>query len=130
MTRRPTEHTYDPESPLWWGIERNGQPDEKKLAAVVEATVKIARPERIVLFGSGARGTMNADSDLDILVIAETHDRRATARQIRNARPHRCAPLDITVITAAEVELNSDDKCCFIHDALLEGRVLYDDRNC
>ena len=126
MRRGPTEQEYDPESPLWWGIERNGKPDAKKLAAVVEAAIRIARPERIILFGSGARGTMNGDSDLDILIIAETEDRRATARRIRNARPRRCAPLDITVITAGEVELNSDDECCFIQVALQEGRVLYE----
>ena len=121
-----TKHEYDPASPLWWGINPDGRPDMKKLASVVEAAVRVAQPERIILFGSGARGTMTADSDIDILVVAETRDRRATARRIRAARPRRCAPLDITVITAAEVELNRDDRCCFIHEALKEGRVLYE----
>ena len=121
-----TKHEYDSASPLWWGINPDGRPDMKKLASVVEAAVRVAQPERIILFGSGARGTMTADSDIDILVIAETRDRRATARPIRAARPRRCAPLDITVITAAEVELNQDDRCCFIHEALKEGRVLYE----
>ena len=47
---------------------------------------------------------MNEDSDLDLLVVADTRDRRATARRIRRARPRRSAPLDIVVATAADVE--------------------------
>ena len=105
---------YDPENPLWWGIEKDGTPNEAKLAQVVEATIRIARPERIILFGSGARGTMNADSDLDILVVAETPDPRATALQIRKARPKRCTPLDIRVITKRDLELNRKYRNGFI----------------
>ena len=124
----PRNREYDPESPLWWGIEKNGRPNEEKLAQVVEAAIRIAHPERIILFGSGARGTMNADSDLDILVVAETQDRRATARQIRKARPKRCTPLDIKVVTKKDLELNKNYRNGFIHTALKEGRVLYDGR--
>ena len=119
---------YEPDSPLWWGIEPNGRPNEAKLAAIVASTIEIAHPERIILFGSAARGEMNEDSDLDLLVVAETCDRRATARRIRRARPRRSAPLDVVIATAAEVEANRHDPCCFIHDALREGRVLYDAR--
>ena len=129
MTRnRDRDRPYEPDSPLWWGIDPNGRPNEAKLAAIVEATIEIAQPQRIILFGSAARGEMNADSDLDLLVIAETRDRRATARRIRRARPRRSAPLDVVVTTAIEVEANRHDPCCFIHDALREGRVLYDAR--
>ena len=131
MTRnrnRNRDRPYETDSPLWWGIDPNGRPNEVKLAAIVEATIEIAQPQRIILFGSAARGEMNADSDLDLLVIAETRDRRATARRIRRARPRRSAPVDVVVTTAIEVEANRHDPCCFIHDALREGRVLYDAR--
>ena len=120
---------YEPDSPLWWGIEPNGRPNEAKLAAIVASAIEIARPERIILFGSAARGAMNEDSDLDLLVVADTRDRRATARRIRRARPPRSAPIDVVVATAAEVEASRHDPCCFIHDALREGRVLYDARS-
>ena len=119
---------YEPDSPLWWGIEPNGRPHEAKLAAIVASTIEIACPERIILFGSAARGEMNGDSDLDLLVVADARDRRATARRIRRARPRRSAPLDVVVAAAAEVEANRHDPCCFIHDALRDGRVLYDAR--
>ena len=131
FSRKMTEHRrrdYEPDSPLWWGIDPNGRPNEAKLAAIVASTIEIARPERIILFGSAARGDMNDDSDLDLLVVADTRDRRATARRIRRARPRRSAPLDVVIATAAEVEANRHDPCCFIHDALREGQVLYDAR--
>ena len=124
-----TRRGYDADSPLWWGIDPTGRPNEQKLAAVVESAIEIAHPERIILFGSAARGEMNEDSDLDLLVIADKQDRRATARRIRRARPRRSAPLDVVVATASEVEANRHDPCCFLHDALREGRVLYDARS-
>ena len=49
---------YDPMDPRWWGINEDGTPDEKKLGEVIEAIVRTAHPEEIILFGSGAAGTM------------------------------------------------------------------------
>ena len=69
---------------------------------------------------------MVEDSDLDLLGVADTRHGRAVARRIRAARLRRSAALDITIATSAEVEANRDDPCCFIHNALREGRVLYD----
>lgn len=39
------------------------------LAEVVRRIVEVARPERIILFGSAARGDAGRDSDLDFLVV-------------------------------------------------------------
>ena len=45
-------------------------PDEKKLAAIVGSAIEIEQPERIILFGSAARGEMVEDGGLDLLVVA------------------------------------------------------------
>ena len=45
------------------------QPDEQKLQELVQRIVEAARPIKIILFGSAARGEMEANSDLDVLVI-------------------------------------------------------------
>src|SRR5437764_13689000 len=42
-------------------------------------------PEKIILFGSYAYGTPNADSDVDLLVIMPTRDRHSLAVKIRMA---------------------------------------------
>ncbi len=101
-------------------------PDEKKLAAIVGSAIEIAQPERIILFGSAARGEMVEDSDVDLLMVTDARHGRAVARWVRAARLRRSAALDITIATSAEVEANRHDACCIIHDALREGRVLYD----
>ncbi len=50
------------------------------LGEIVHRIVEVARPERIILFGSAARGQMGGDSDVDLLVVVEpgVHRRRLT----------------------------------------------------
>ena len=114
--------------PLWWGIDPDGRPNAKKLSEIVETMVRIARPEKIILFGSGARGRMNAHSDLDFLLIKNDTQPRATARRIRRQAPRGRPPLDILIASREDVERNRHNPSFVIHDALKEGRVLYDDR--
>ena len=44
-------------------------PDQALLDEVVRRVVEVAQPERIILFGSAARGQASPESDLDLLVI-------------------------------------------------------------
>ena len=39
------------------------------LADIVRRVAEVAKPQRIVMFGSAARGTMRPDSDVDLLVV-------------------------------------------------------------
>lgn len=43
--------------------------DDPTLAEITRRLVETYRPERVYLFGSGARGTAGADSDYDLLVV-------------------------------------------------------------
>ncbi len=43
--------------------------DQAALDDIVRRIVEVDQPERIILFGSAARGEMGPDSDLDLLVI-------------------------------------------------------------
>ncbi len=50
---------------------------------IVRRVVEVASPDRIVLFGSGARGQLGPDSNLDLLVIKSgVPHRRRLAQQI------------------------------------------------
>ena len=42
---------------------------EGLLQEVVRRVLKVAQPERIILFGSAATGRMTPDSDIDLLVV-------------------------------------------------------------
>ncbi len=44
-------------------------PNRKLLKEVTRRIVAVAKPKRVVLFGSAARGSMEKDSDFDMLVV-------------------------------------------------------------
>ena len=73
-------------------------PDQAELDAIVTSIVKAVDPERIILFGSGARGTMNDESDLDILVVKDRCRPRGTTTKILDAAPWGRWPLHIVVV--------------------------------
>jgi predicted nucleotidyltransferase len=43
--------------------------DQKTLDDIIRRIVEVAHPEKIILFGSAARGEMGPNSDVDLLVI-------------------------------------------------------------
>ena len=54
-----------------WRRLKDGAPHPEDLRDIVDAVLKVTKPERVLLFGSGARGEMTDDSDIDILIIDE-----------------------------------------------------------
>ena len=107
--------------------KRNGKPDPTILADIVKRVVVAAQPEKIVLFGSAARGTMGPDSDFDLLVIkgGKFKRNRLTVEIYRSLRG-KGAPVDIVVVTPEEVERYRDTHCLVICPALREGKVVYE----
>ena len=88
--------------------------------------VEAAQPERIVLFGSAARGEMGPHSDVDLLVIANVEDRSAaTGRILRRLRGEHAA-VDVIVVTPADVARYRSSHALIIKPALREGRVVYE----
>ncbi len=49
--------------------EVTGTVDQAVLDEVIRRVVEVAQPEKIILFGSAARGRMRPHSDLDLLVV-------------------------------------------------------------
>ena len=96
------------------------------LADIVRRVVEVAKPQRIVMFGSAARGTMRADSDVDLLVIksGRFHRGRLVDAIYRNLRG-AAAPVDVIVVTPEEVEQYRDDPSLVVAPAIREGKVIY-----
>jgi predicted nucleotidyltransferase len=103
-----------------------GKPDPAILADVIERIVEVAHPEKIVLFGSAARGTMGPDSDLDPLVIkgGKFNRNRLTTAIYRNLSG--AIGVDAIVVTPEEVERYRDTHCLVICPAMREGKVVYE----
>ena len=82
--------------------------------------------QAVVLFGSHARGQAGMNSDVDLLVIAESDlPRHKRSRQLHLMfKPYPFA-MDILVYTPGEVETEREFELSFISRVLREGRRLY-----
>lgn len=99
--------------------------NEEILQEIVWRVVETVKPERIILFGSAARGEMGPDSDLDLLVIKACRHRRNTARKIRRQLFGIGVPIDIIVAKPEDIERYRDSIGLIYRPALREGKVLY-----
>lgn len=96
------------------------------LAMMLKRICAVVSPLKIVLFGSAARGEMEADSDIDLLVIVSdgTHRRRTAQKIYRNMIGVGFA-VDLIVVTEEDVAQYKDVQGSVIMPALSEGKVLY-----
>ena len=101
--------------------------DEEVSKTVVDRIVaEFPEVERIILFGSRARGDARTDSDWDFLVVMPSL-LRPTERGVAIRRVARIPgkPMDFLVRTPQEVAKGFP---MFEDDIVREGRVLYDRR--
>lgn len=80
----------------------------------------------VFLFGSYSRNQAGENSDVDLLVIADSDlPRHKRSRQIHLMFKPYPFPMDILVYTPEEVKKESEFEISFISRALREGRKLY-----
>lgn len=80
--------------------------------------------EKIILFGSRAKGTETEYSDIDICIIVKATDKRRLAATI-SAEIDCDIPVDILVYTPDEWNECIQDETSFATKILKEGTVLY-----
>lgn len=93
---------------------------------VIRRVVEVASPDRIVLFGSAARGGMRPGSDIDLLVIKSGAHRLELTRTIYRRLIGVGLPVDVVVVTPEDVTRYRHANGLVIEPALDEGRVVYD----
>jgi HEPN domain-containing protein/predicted nucleotidyltransferase len=106
---------------------RDGAPDPALLERVVQRIVAAAAPDRIILFGSGARGHMAPHSDLDLLVVKSGDwSRHEVDMAIRRSLRGLGIAIDLVLATPGEMERYGRSIGLVYLPALEEGRVVYD----
>jgi HEPN domain-containing protein/predicted nucleotidyltransferase len=83
-------------------------------------------PEKIILFGSAARGEADEYSDLDLIVIKLSNNRFVERLVEVTAYLPRDTAVDVLVYTPQEFRAMQEEGNPFIEQALSEGIVLYD----
>ncbi|HEY2932260.1 MAG TPA: nucleotidyltransferase domain-containing protein [Acidobacteriota bacterium] len=95
------------------------------LDALLEA-LRPYRPQRIILFGSAARGDADAASDFDLLVIKETQEPFVARLEAMARLCPAGVRADILVYTPQEIEAMLQEDNAFITEALRDGKVVYE----
>lgn len=99
------------------------------LPDVVERIVERFDPLRIILFGSLARGEMDYDSDIDLLVVfeeVEWENKRELTVEIRRALTGIPVPVDVVVTDTDELHRRGHLVGPILRPALEEGRIVYE----
>lgn len=105
--------------------------DEVRVRDALDRIVQCAQacfgPLKIILFGSQATGRAHEESDIDILVIAESELRPAQRSAALALACHPLGfPMDVIVRTPDEVRERLAMGDSFLARILDEGRVLYE----
>lgn len=102
--------------------------NDKDLFNIISIIKKI-NPEKIYLFGSYATGSSDEQSDIDLLIIAPSHDRPLERRlKLRKmlTKYDRKYGLDLLIYTPDEFELLAKEPSSFIYSAIKQGTKIYD----
>ena len=83
-------------------------------------------PEKIILFGSAARGEADEHSDLDIIIVKNTDERFFQRLADVTAYLPRDMSIDVLVYTPQELQGMVEGGNPFIESALSDAKVLYE----
>ena len=89
--------------------------------------LKKCKVEKVILFGSWAKGKANKYSDIDLLIIKKT--RKNPYRRIPEIRKYLFdidSAFDILVMTPKEVEHRLSLGDFFIEEIIKKGKVIYE----
>jgi len=102
------------------------RPNQNILDNLVRRIIAVVRPSRILLFGSAARGDMQPDSDIDVLVIVpDGVHRRQTVRDIYRHLIGFPFAVDVVVATESDLSKYKDNFSLVYYPASREGQEIY-----
>lgn len=100
---------------------------ENLLQEIVGRVLEVGQPDRIILFGSAARGQMTRDSDIDLLVLeASPKQPRRQSVRLRNALRGLGYPFDVMVMATERFEESKEIIGGLAYPAQKYGRVIYE----
>ena len=100
--------------------------DQQKLDEIVRRIVEAVEPEKIILFGSAARGETGSHSDVDLLVVAQGGDRWDVAAKVYERLAGVGVPVDAVLVRPTDLERYGNSLGLVYRPALAEGRIVYE----
>ena len=99
---------------------------QKEIQSLTDQIVKNYHPQKIILFGSAARGDFGPDSDLDFLVIKKAVPKSNIHRRWELRKlVDESLPVDFLVLKPDELKIRLEKEDPFVEMIMKEGKVLY-----
>jgi len=101
----------------------------EEIEIIRDRIVRLYQPDKIILFGSRARGEANERSDIDLLVISDREKHLPRCKRGLDVRLHLAdlkTPKDILFYSHADVERWDAVPQAFVTRILKEGEVIYE----
>ena len=107
-------------------VSAKNQNRKKMIGEMVSRIVEHFDPEKIILFGSSARGDAGPDSDVDLLVVMPVRgSKREKQLEIRSLLHGIRLAKDIVVSRPEDFDWRKDVVGTIEYPATKEGKVLY-----
>jgi uncharacterized protein len=107
-------------------VDKRTRIPQKAIDQVVQQIVEKFKPQKIILFGSYARGDFRPESDVDLLVVMETPLRESQIELEIHRYLNVMFGLDLLVYTPKRLKERVEMSDWFVQDILREGKVMYD----
>lgn len=98
-----------------------------EINTLVERIVERIQPQKVILFGSYAKGTATIKSDLDIFIIKETELPPANrADVLKPLLANSLIRVDVHVYTPEEVEGYGEEQFSFVNSVIKSGKTVFE----
>jgi predicted nucleotidyltransferase len=103
-------------------IDKRKRIPQEAIDQVVQQIVEKFKPQRIILFGSYARGNPRPESDVDLLIVLDGPKKSLDIRHDLGVM----FGLDLVVYTPRRLKERLEMGDWFLRDIVEEGKVLYE----
>lgn len=103
---------------------------DKKIEEIISKIIRNYDPDKIILFGSYAKGTANEDSDLDLIIVKNTDKpKHKRGKEVRKFLLGSLIPMDLKVYTPDEFENERSSDFSFLNSAIKDSLIVYERNN-
>ena len=100
---------------------------QEKISEIVNKIAENYDPDKIILFGSYAKGTANTDSDLDFIIVKKTDTpKQKRGREVRKYLLGAMIPIDLKIYTPDEFEKEKNSVYSFLNSAIKNSKLIYE----
>jgi len=100
---------------------------QNEIDTLIRRIVARIQPQKVMIFGSYAKGTATIKSDLDVFVIKDTMLPMAIrAEDLKPMLSQTLIPVDVRIYTPDEVEEYGGEPFSFVNSVLRTGKTVFE----